>query len=390
MPKKSIEKIISVLIFVAILWFVFLCLLNYFAQKPRMDEGEILLNIKELTIPQLFGELKYNQVFPRLYLALISVFSSRFYYSLLSLRFFPLLFMIMGFFLWIYIYKQESKTNFYLFLLIFSFTSSIFTIDYAAYLKQYSCDLFAIAVFTMFIYYQKKYLNREVSIKYLWFFSVFSPVLIALSASSLLIFWIIIYNYVFFLKKNKEIRLPFAVYIFLTLVFCLLVYRFDIRYSLRVKFMQEYWKNCFIDSSCVYNFFKTFTNGLQNLLVRWFLENKIAKSVASIFMPFCLVAICRSLWLSLKEYKGKILDANSICGVLISELFILGILRVYPFTGSRITLFIAPFVFLMIVKGIYLTEKIKLIFFPLLSAYVIFLSGVSYYLLFFYLNFYKK
>ncbi len=390
MREDSKNKIITGLIFAVILWFLFLCLLNYFAQKPRMDEGEILRNIQELSIPQLFGQLKYNQVFPRVYLALISLFSVKFSYSLLSLRFLPLLFMMAGFFLWVYIYKQEAKSNFYLFLLIFSFSSSIFTIDYAAYLKQYSCDLFSIAVFTVFIYYQKKYLNRESSIKYLWLFSISTPVLIAFSQMSFFIFWVIIYNYMFLYKEDKRIILPFAAYAFLAIFFCLLVYWFDIRYSLGNKFMQDYWKDSFIDTSSLYNFSKTFTNGLQNLTARWFIENKIAKSIASVFMPFCLVAICKSFWVSIKENKGKILDINSICAVLIIELFILSLLKAYPFTGSRVTLFIAPFIFFMIVKGIYLVEKVKLIFIPLLSAYVVFLSGVSCYLLFFYLGFYKK
>ncbi|MDD4894122.1 MAG: hypothetical protein PHW54_02275 [Candidatus Omnitrophica bacterium] len=390
MRENSRNKIIAGLIFIVILWFLFLCLLNYFAQKPRMDEGEVLRNIQELSIPQLFGELKYNQVFPRSYLALISFFSAHFSYSLLSLRLFPLLFMMAGFFLWVYIYKQEAKSNFYLFLLIFSFSSSMLMVDYAGYLKQYSCDVFAIAAFTLFIYYQKKYFNQETSIKCLWFFSIVTPVLIAFSQMSFFIFWIIIYNYLFLLRENKKVLLPFAVYTFLAVLFCLLVYWFDIRHSMRIKFIQEYWNNSFIDTSSLYNFSKTFTNGLQNILVRWFIENKIAKSVASVFMPFALIAIGKSFWVSLKDNKGKILDISSICGVLIIELFILGVFKIYPFTGSRITLFIAPFIFFMIVQGIYLVRKIKLIFVPLLSVYIIFLSGVSYHLLWFYLNFYKK
>ncbi len=390
MQKRTKNKIAFISTIIVILWFLSLCLLNYFAQKPRMDEGEILRNIKELTIPGLFGELKDNQVFPRAYLALISLFSSRFSYSILSLRFFPLLFMVAGFFLWRYLYKQESRTNLIYFLLMFSFASSVFIIDYAAYLKQYSCDLFVIAVFTLFINYQKKYLNGEVSIKPLWFFSIFTPFLIAFSQMSFLIFWIIIYNYLFLFKIDKETRFPFIVYVFLITIFCLLTYQFDIKYSLRVKFMQEYWKNCFVDTSSLYNFSKTFTNGLQNLMVRWFLQNKIAKSIASIFIPFSLAAIGKGFWVSLRENRGKILDINSICGILLIELFILGIFKIYPFTGSRVTLFIAPFIFYMIVKGIYLTRRIKLLFSLLLSIYIIFLSSVSYYLLFFYLGFYKN
>jgi len=207
---------------------------------------------------------------------------------------------------------------------------------------------------------------------------------------SFLLSWVIAYNYLFFLRKKKEIRRPFIVYAGLCAIFCSLLYYFDIQYSLRVKFMQSYWNNAFIDISSLYNFMKSFTNGLQNLMVRWFLEEKIAKSIANVFMPFALFAICRSLWSSLKAHKGKVLDINALCGILIAELFFLGVMRMYPFTGSRVTLFIAPFIFYMIVKGIYLTERIKLIFYSLLSFYILFLSGISYSLLMFYLDFYKR
>jgi len=390
MQEKLKHKIGIISIIIIIFWFIFLCLLNYFAQKPRMDEGEILNNIKELSISQLFGELKYNQVFPRAYLALISIFSSHFSYNMLSLRFFPLLFMVGGFLLWVYLYKQESRTNFMYFLLMFSFASSIFMIDYAAYLKQYSCDLFVIAVFTAFIYQQKRYFENKFSTRNLWIFSVFAPILVLFSQMSFLAFWIIIYNYLFLMKKDAGVRFLFAVYVLFTIIFCLLVYRFDLCYSRKIAFMQEYWNSCFIDTSSLYNFSKTFTNGLQNLITRWFFENKTTKSIATVFMPFCLVAICRSFWISINENKGKILDINSLCLVLLIELFILGIFRIYPFTGSRITLFIAPFMLYMIVKGIYLTKKIKILFFPLLSFYMGFLCWVSYSLLFFYLSFYKK
>ena len=239
-------------------------------------------------------------------------------------------------------------------------------IDYAAYLKQYSCYLFTVSVFTAFIYQQKKYIEgKAVSTVGLWLFSIFTPILIAFSQMSFLVSWIVIYNYLFLLRDDKKIRFPLVVYTLFTVLFCLLVYWFDLRHSMKVKFMQEYWNNCFIDTSSLYNFSRTFTNGLQNLIVRWFLENKLAKSIASVFMPFCIVAICRSFWISFKENRGKILDINSMCLVLLMELFVLGIFRIYPFTGSRVTLFIATFIFYMIIKGIYLTKKIKLIFLPM-------------------------
>lgn len=371
-------------------WFIFLCGLNYFAQRPGMDEGYILNNIKESSIPQLFGQLKYDQVFPRVYLALISIFSRQFSYSLLSLRFFPLLFMFAGFLIWLRIYKQESKSGFYFFLLIFTFASSFFTTYYGSLLKQYSADLFAIAAFTLFIYHQRKFLDKEIPLNYLWLFSLISPFLVLFSHMSFLLLWVPAYNYLFISRKNKRAIAPLAAYLLLMMILSLGVYVTDIRYSRQVPFMQEYWKDCFIDTGSLYGFTKTFTNGLQNIFVRWFAENKLAKSVASIFTPFALAALFRGVKPSLVRHKGAIMDAYSLCGLLLLELFVLGVLRVYPFTGSRITLFIAPFIFLMLVEGIYLIKRYKPVFYPLLGAYLLFLSGVSAYLFFFYLGFYAR
>lgn len=390
MREKTKNRIISFLVFGAGAWFIFLCCLNYFAQRIGMDEGYILDNIKELSIPRLFGQLKYDQVFPRVYLALISVFSRQFSYSLLSLRFFPLLFMFAGFLIWVNIYKRESKSGFFLFLLILTFASSFFTTYYAALLKQYSGDLFAIAAFVLFIYCQKRFLNKETSLTNLWLFSLICPFLVLFSQMSFLLLWVPVYNYIFMAKEDRKAVAPFVGYFLLIMILSTVVYFTDIRYSRQVRFMQEYWNNCFIDTGSSYGFSKTFTNGLQNLFTRWFVENKLAKSLAAIFMPFALVAAFRSFKPSLVKHQGALMDINSLTGVLLLELFILGVLRVYPFTGARITLFMAPFIFFMLVKGIYLTRRIKLVFYPLAGAYLFFLSGVSAYLFCFYLGFYAK
>ena len=82
------------------------------------------------------------------------------------------------------------------------------------------------------------------------------------------------------------------------------------------------------------------------------------------------------------------MDLDALCAVLLLELFALGVLQKYPFTGCRATLFIAPFMFYMIVRGIYLFKKIKVILYPLAAGYILFLSVVSYNLLTDYLKVY--
>ena len=342
--------------------------------------------MKELSIPQLFGQLKYDQVFPRAYLALVSLFSGYFSFSLQSVRFLPLIFMISGFLIWLYLYKKQCRPEAAFLLTAFTFASSVFTTYYAGMIKQYSCDLCAIAIFTLFIYFQDKYYQKKLSLKYIYSFCILTPLLILFSHMSFLILWVPLYNFLLSGKEKKELKLPFLIYFILIICAALLVYWSDIRYSMQVKFMQEYWNNAFIDTGSLYAFSKTFTNGLRNIIVRWFVEEKIAKSIASVFMPFAVAAIFINARKSLAKNHYKILDINALCAILLLELLALGMLRIYPFTGARITLFIAPFIFYMIVEGIYLVKKVKFIFYPLATAYLIFLSGVSYYLLNFYLH----
>jgi hypothetical protein len=154
--------------------------------------------------------------------------------------------------------------------------------------------------------------------------------------------------------------------------------------------MQAYWDGYFIHTGSLYDFFKSLTEGMRTIIVSWFLEKKWAMRIATIFMPFCWVAMVRYFWQSVVKYKGAVLEIDSICLVLMLELIILGILHAFPFTGCRATLFIAPFIFYMLVRGIYLFKKIKLILYPLIGVYILFLSAVSYNLLTGYLKLYVQ
>ena len=108
------------------------------------------------------------------------------------------------------------------------------------------------------------------------------------------------------------------------------------------------------------------------------------------FYAFLLGSDKKYFILSLKKNGGGLFDLRGLCAVLVGELFVLGVLQAYPFTGCRATLFIAPFIFYMIVEGIYLVRKVKFIFLPLAGTYIVFLGIVSYNLLNEYLKLYVQ
>ena len=74
--------------------------------------------------------------------------------------------------------------------------------------------------------------------------------------------------------------------------------------------------------------------------------------LAVVFIPFALYSLVSGAVQSIKKQKGLIDSLDAIGLFLISELFVLGILHKYPFTGERITLFVAPFIFFSTVKGL--------------------------------------
>ena len=104
------------------IWFVFLCLLHYFSFREFwLDETFILNNLKNLSFSQLIGPLKNCQAFPRAYLFIIKFFAESFNYNILSLRFFPLISMLLAFLIWIKIYRKIFSFSWDFFLILLSY-----------------------------------------------------------------------------------------------------------------------------------------------------------------------------------------------------------------------------------------------------------------------------
>jgi hypothetical protein len=308
----------------------------------------------------------------------------------LALRFLPLVFMIAGFFIWRKLYRDYAENGAFLIFLLLAFAASHFTTYYSAEFKQYSCDLFSVGIFVMFIYYQARCALEPGSLRRLKLFSVLAPVLVFFSYMSALLMWVAAYNYLFLARKDRRFIMPLASYTFIASVCCIMVFLFDIRFSMANPAMHDYWKDYFVSLNSLPEFFKSLTEGLRNITARWYLEKKWAIRFATVFLPFCWVAIVKYSLSSLKKDKGAVFSLDSLCAVLLIQLFVLGALQLYPFTGCRATLFIAPFIFYMTVKGIFMLKRFKIIFYPLSCTYAIFLCAISYNLFREYLKLYVQ
>jgi hypothetical protein len=153
-PSKKIlpfllsKKISSWLIAFVIIWYVSLCVANYFAQRPLWnDEHWVFQSVKDFSPREMFRRtLVQDQTFPRVPLFLIQQISKPFDSHLLALRFLSFISMLAGFFLWVKIAGQQMKEKKEYLTFLLSWCASVPLVYYSAELKQYSMDVFVAAV----------------------------------------------------------------------------------------------------------------------------------------------------------------------------------------------------------------------------------------------------
>jgi len=341
----------ALLIF-CVLWFIFLCVLHYLSARPLwLDENFIFGNIKTLKTAQLLGPLKNSQAFPRIYLIVIKIFSQRFDYSVLSLRLFPLISMICAFFIWAKIYKEAFFHKWHFLMVLFSFAGSYSLSYYAAELKPYSLDLLVVGIFCLYLIHQERLVDRA-PWKLFTIVTLMLPITLFLSYASFFVFWIVIYNFLLLVGKNRKI-LPLLIgYTAISVSSVIFVYFHDLKHGLANHGLLSYWNDYFLCSDSFYCFIKSFGEGLRKLSVWWFGNSDFFRRAASGFIPIFVLSMVIYGVRAIKKCKFKLLTIDAIGLVIFLELIILGLLKKYPFTGERITLFFVPFVFYFIVKGI--------------------------------------
>ncbi len=382
-------KIYKVLFVLCASWFVFLCFFNYLSPRPLwLDERLILENIENSTAKEILGPLKNSQAFPRIYLILIKIFSRGFNYNIFSLRFFPLLSMLAAFFVWARVYKDGFSAQAYFLLALFSFSSSFHLSRYAAEFKPYSMDVLVVGIFCSYLIFQKRYRDKQPSLL-LVATTLLLPFSLFFSYGSFLVFWLVTYNFLPMIKSSGKMLLLAAAYTFMCLLFFSLVYYFDLRHSLNEPGLITYWQDYFVCTDSPYCFFRSFGEGLRKLTVWWFANTDLSRRVASFFIPFFVFSVFGYGIKSLRENKYGLSSINTLGLVVLLELLILGILKKYPFTGERITLFFAPFVFYFIIKGLGFFKKLKPLYFGLFAFYAIFLFGCGLNAFFTYLKLYR-
>ncbi len=325
-------------------WYLFLAVMHFSNLRPLWnDEAVLLLSIQQFSSQKIFSrELLAFQVFPHVYFWLIKQFSALFSYELLSLRFFPFLAMIGAFYTWSIIARERLMSYRYLLLFFLSWTASSILVYYASELKQYSMDVLVAACFLAFVLHQQEASLRWRGLYYRWVL-FFLPFLVLFSYAAIFFLVFPLWNIV---RERKGRRAALAVYVVGGLVALGLSYCFDQR--LKPAVIVSAWKDYFIVFTSPGDFFKSFSEGFNNLISRWFASKPYwVRIPCRVFMAFGVVEIVmgvREFW------RGKdksALPVQVIAAVVFVEMVVTGAMKSYPFVVPRTSLFFCPLLFLL-------------------------------------------
>jgi len=286
--------------------------------------------------------------------------------------------MLAAFFLWLEIIKTVDGQKGWLYLLfIISWPGSTFMSYYAAEFKQYSMDLFIAAIFTYFLVRQNEdFQPMKVGLfkaaKYLLL-----PAALLFSYPAYFFAPLPAFNLALAFRRVKPARIYLAIYCSSLLAFALLSFLSDIRYTIVNRGLTDYWRDYFISTASFPQFLKTFWEGLRNIYVRWFWEDKPVTHFMTILMPFALFFTVCSGIKDCKTNKFQIRSLPSILCYLLCALFVAAITHVYPFTAARVTLYLAPLIFFSIIKGISNLFKILPLYSILLSIFILVISSTT-------------
>ncbi len=279
--------------------------------------------------------------------------------------------MLGAFFVWITLARRQLKEGLPLLTFLACWSASIPLIYYAAELKQYSMDVFSAALFLIFCARQQELAKNKN------FYRILLLTLPLLGLCSYTAFLFFIFPF-FNLLREPQQRPTAGAYAVMACAVAAFVYFFDLRVSNAV-FLQRDWHDYFISFDSIGEFFKTFGEGVNNLLSRWFAETpKWVRMAARFFMALGLIQLLAGFWPRLKNDQWKFFSVETIGFIVFWELVGLGVLHKYPFTVPRTSLFFCPILFFTTARALEnLKSGQKYLYWPVQMVFIVYLVVVS-------------
>ena len=357
-------------------WYLFEIALHYFLQRPLWnDELCILYNIEHLQGQDLFSHTLFkDQTFPRTYLYLIQLVSDFYHHSILSLRFFPFVSMLAAVFVWMKIAQRELKERAF-FLFVLSWAASGMLVYYSAELKQYSFDVLVSGLFLLFFQRQ-----RELTFKKTALIVCLLPVLGLFSYTVFFFVILLSWNLIILAIKDIRYRYVLGVYAAVCVAVFYFIYFYDLRWTDRnlIAAYPQY----FVSVKSIGVFFKTFTEGINNLISRWFVDKPLwLRFITRFFMVFGLIEMFTGIKCKFKEDREKFYSISTIAPVLFLELVIFSIFKVFPFRLPRAILFFCPVLFMLTIQFFVRLEKkwkgFSFFLQALFACFLLFMAGFT-------------
>jgi hypothetical protein len=285
--------------------------------------------------------------------------------------------MLTAFWLWLKLARPLLKSDTAYWTYLFSWAASVPLVYYAAELKPYSTDVLAGAIFMMFLSHEDGLRTRDAR-KYRFVLAAL-PALGLFSYPAFLFALIVLYNLAVDFLKDKTRGKDLGIYAVSLAGFMLLSYAIDMRLR-PIAAVTTGFGDYFISFSSVGEFFKTLGEGINNLFSRWFGERpKVIKAIGRVFVIFGFFNMFYAFFANIKKEGHHIRSPMTAAFALFLGLLVLGMLKKYPFTVPRTSLFFCPFLFLLTIDAITSLKKFNKYIFTLMhGAYVVFLAAVTF------------
>ena len=340
-----------VLILVLIGWYLVLALGHYFNQRPLWnDEQRVLSNILLLKHGSLFTQpLLGYQAFPRLYLWVIQQFSTPFHQNLLALRLFSLMAMMGAFFVWLNIARKVLGHSWDLILFVACWCATMPLVYYAAELKPYSMDVLISGVIVLFLLDQDQI---QKNLKVYRITLLFLPLLGLWSYSAIFLLLLPLYNLIRDCMEQRRWLPELSFYLGGYVLMLGLVYLFDYRAS-APHLMELFWHDYFISLDSFKSFLNSFGKGMNNLVSRRFAESpRWVKGPSRVFIGLGVGYMLMAFWDQFKKDRFVLRSVIPVSFIMLLIQLVLAMLRVYPFSVPRMSLFFSPLLFLMTIMAL--------------------------------------
>jgi len=338
---------------------VFLSLYQFvFNRSLWLDEAMLSLNIVSKTFEGLLHPLDRNQVAPIGFLFIEKLFTIIFGNNEYSLRIFPLLSFYVSIFLFYSFSRKLTKNKLVALAAAAFFSINLSLIYYSSEVKQYTTDILV----CILILYNTLNFNSSIK-KSLILYTILGIFSIWFSNTAIIILFVCglyVLHYEFIKKRNWNVFLPILCWIMSFFIY----YLFFIHNHPTTGVMRSFWSDYFLPLNPLSKTFYVFIvralidiySGLMKHGPLWIFPTTI--SLAGIVFL-------------IKEKKHKILY---FLFTPIAVHLLISSLKLYPFDGCRLILYLLPLIILIYILGLFYACKfirLPIIFLPL-SVLVLF------------------